>query len=417
MDSVQSGGVPDSAAERLRLIESVTDVASARLGVDDLLKELLVRVHELLEVDTAAVLLAEGPADLVTAATVGLDGDTWRAARVAVGRGFAGRIAADRAPIVVDDAHNADLRDPAMRDAGIVSLMGAPLVTGGRLIGVIHVGSHGARRFDAEDIRLLETVAAQVALAVDSRRSNVERAAAAALQRSLIPARLPTVPGVEVAARYLPAHDGGVGGDWYDVFRLPGGRVGVVMGDVVGRGLGAAVVMGRLRSALRAYALEATDPAEVLDRLDRKLQHFEPGQMATVLYGVFDDTLSNVDIASAGHPPPVIATPGSTPSFAEVATGLPLGVDSEPCRRTSRFACPPGTMVTLFTDGLVERRGEVLDRGFDRLCGALDTRSAERSCTAAVAALAPEDGWADDAALLVIRHGTAGAPCRGRGAR
>jgi hypothetical protein len=413
--SVQSGGVADSAAERLRIIESVTDVAAARLGVDDLLNELLVRVRELLEVEAAAVLLADDATDdLVTAAAIGVEDDLWRGARIPFGSGFAGRIAAEVTAVVLDDIDGTDADDPSLRARGIRSLMAAPLVTDGRVIGVIHVGSPAVGRFDAEDIGFLETVASQVALAVDGRRSNVERAAAAALQRSLIPARLPVVRGVELAARYLPAHDGGVGGDWYDVLRLPGGQLGIVMGDVVGRGLAAAVVMGRLRSALRAYALEALDPGEVLDRLDRKIQHFEPGQMATVLYGVFDESLDSIQIASAGHPPPAMASPGSTPSLVEIETGLPLGVDIDPHRRTNRFPFPPGTMLTAFTDGLVERPGEVLDRGFERLCAALDPSSADRSCRSAVAALTPDGGWADDAALLVIRRDeTAVAPACG----
>lgn len=403
-------GVRTTAAERLRVIESVTELAEARLDVDDLLAELLVRVRELLEVDTAAVLLLDDATDdLVTAATIGIEDEVWQRLRVPVGAGFAGRVAAEVTPIAIEDVDEADLYSPSFREKGVRSLLGAPLVTGGRVIGVIHVGSMAARRFDPEDITLLDTIASQVALAVEARRSNVERAAAAALQRSLLPARLPAVQGLDFAARYLPAHDGGVGGDWYDVFRLPGGQVGVVMGDVVGRGLTAAVVMGRLRSALRAYALEALDPGEVLDRMDRKIQHFEPGQMATVIYGVFDPSLSTVEIASAGHPPPVIATPGSTPTVVEVPAGLPLGVDIDPHRRSGTVACPTGTMVTLFTDGLVERRGELLDRGFERLCAALEPGSAERSCRAAVAALTPDGGWADDAALLVIRRDDAAA--------
>jgi serine phosphatase RsbU (regulator of sigma subunit) len=282
--------------------------------------------------------------------------------------------------------------------------VGAPLVTQGRVIGVIHVGSLSTRRFGPEDVDLLQKVAGRVALAVEARRSNVERAAAATLQRSLIPTRLPTVPGLDFAARYLPADDGGVGGDWYDVFRLPDGQVGVVMGDVVGRGLGAAVVMGRLRSALRAYALEVLDPAVVLERLDRKLQHFEPGQMTTVLYCIFDPTLTTVEISSAGHPLPVIAEPGSAPAWIKVHVDIPLGVADGRRRHRSTIELHPGTLLALFTDGLIERRGELLDQGYDRLCAALTRASAEQNCRAAIAALIPEGGWRDDAALLVVRH-------------
>ena len=398
-------GVRTAVKERLRRIKSITDVALTNLGVEDLLDELLRRVRDVLDVDTAAVLLIDqASGDLVATAASGLEEEVRQGVRIPMGAGFAGRIAAEVRPIVLEDVEHADIYNPILRDKGIRSLLGTPLVIEGRVIGVIHVGSLSTRRFDPEDVDLLQTVASQVALAVEARRSNVERAAAVALQRSLIPTMLPPVPGLELSARYLPAHDGGVGGDWYDVFRLPGDQVGVVIGDVVGRGLAAAVVMGRLRSALRAYALEVLDPAIVLERLDRKIQHFEPGQMTTVLYGVIDPTLTTLEISSAGHPLPVVAGPRSTPALVEGSVDRPLGVSPEQHRHNRTIELQPGGVVGLFTDGLVERRGEVLDQGFERLCAAITHESAARSCRAAIAALAPDDGWADDAALLVIRR-------------
>jgi putative methionine-R-sulfoxide reductase with GAF domain len=398
-------GVRTAAKERLRRLKSVTDAALTNLDVEDLLAELLTRVRDVLDVDTAAVLLIDqASGDLVATAASGLEDEVRQGVRIPMGAGFAGRIAAEVRPIVIEDVEHADVYNPILRDKGIRSLLGTPLVIEGRVIGVIHVGSLSTRRFDPEDVDLLQTVASQVALAVEARRSNVERAAAVALQRSLIPGSLPPVPGLELCARYLPAHDGGVGGDWYDVFRLPGDQVGVVMGDVVGRGLAAAVVMGRLRSALRAYALEVLDPAIVLERLDRKIQHFESGQMTTVLYGVIDPTLTTLEISSAGHPLPVVAGPRST-ALVDDNVDRPLGVSTEQHRHNSTIELQPGGVVALFTDGLVERRGEVLDQGLERLCAAITLESAERSCRAAIAALVPDHGWADDAALLVIRRG------------
>jgi phosphoserine phosphatase RsbU/P len=397
-------GARTAANERLRRLKSVTDAALTNLDVEDLLAELLTRVRDVLDVDTAAVLLIDqASGDLVATAASGIEEEVRQGVRIPMGAGFAGRIAAEVRPIVIEDVEHADVYNPILRDKGIRSLLGTPLVIEGRVIGVIHVGSLSTRRFDPEDVDLLQTVASQVALAVEARRSNVERAAAVALQRSLIPTMLPPVPGLELSARYLPAHDGGVGGDWYDVFRLPGDQVGVVIGDVVGRGLAAAVVMGRLRSALRAYALEVLDPSIVLERLDRKIQHFEPGQMTTVLYGVIDPTLTTLEISSAGHPLPVVAGPRST-ALVDDNVDRPLGVSPEQHRHNSTIELQPGGVVALFTDGLVERRGEPLDQGFERLCAAITLESAERSCRAAIAALVPDHGWADDAALLVIRR-------------
>lgn len=171
----------------------------------------------------------------------------------------------------------ADVFNPLLVQKGLHSLLGVPLIRSGTLVGVMHVGTLAPRRFTAEEEELLQIAASQAAMAVQSMLSQAERTGAQELQRSLIPSELPDVPGFELAARYRPGK-AIVGGDWYDVFPLPTGEIGIVMGDVAGHGLPAAVVMGRMRSALRAYALESDDPAEVLHRLNRKMLHFEPGR-------------------------------------------------------------------------------------------------------------------------------------------
>src|SRR5262249_6671452 len=190
-------------------------------------------------------------------------------------------------------------------------------IAGGKVIGVIHVGSLTPREFTSVDVDLLQLAADRAATAVQSLMAREDRIAAAALQRSLLPSGLPDAAGAQLAARYVPG-EGTVGGDWYDVFTLPSGQLGVVIGDVTGSGLPAAVIMGRMRSALRAYALDAGDPAEALCRLDRKMQHFEPGALATVAYAVFDPGLDRVRICSAGHYPPVIAAAGQPAELADV---------------------------------------------------------------------------------------------------
>src|ERR1700728_3186637 len=203
-------------------------------------------------------------------------------------------------------------------------MMGAPLVAGGRVIGVLHVGSLDRREFTSQDTELLQMAADRAAVAVQSMMAQTDRIAATALQRSLLPSALPSVDGAEMAAGYVPG-SGVVGGDWYDVFSLPTGELCMVIGDVAGSGLHAAVIMGRMRSALRAYALESNDPAEVLSGLDRKMQHFEPDALATVLYAVFDRSLDQMRVSLAGHFPPVIARPGQPAVFlhrwADRATG------------------------------------------------------------------------------------------------
>jgi anti-sigma regulatory factor (Ser/Thr protein kinase)/putative methionine-R-sulfoxide reductase with GAF domain len=407
LDGMSAGGHGEhlSDIERLRRLESVTDAALTHLDVSDLLAELLERVRELLEVDTAAVLLLdEASGDLVATAASGIEEEVRQGVRVPMGEGFAGRIAADVTPVVIEDVDHSDVLNPILRERGIQTLVGVPLVVESRVIGVLHVGSVTARRFEPDDVEFIQMVGDRVALAVEARRSNVERAAASALQRSLIPDRLPAIPGLELAGRYLPAGAGGVGGDWYDVFVLPTGRVGVVMGDVLGRGLRAAVVMGRLRSALRAYALETTEPGEVLERLDRKLQHFEAGQMTTVLYAILDTDLATVSLSSAGHPLPMMSSRDAGVATVTAAVDPPLGVDSGVRRRTTTLDVPPGAVITLFTDGLVERRGESLTEGLERLRRALRAGSAEQRCATAIRTMLGGSDPADDVALLVIRR-------------
>jgi putative methionine-R-sulfoxide reductase with GAF domain len=394
-----------AARRRLRRIESVTDSALDHLAVEDLLIELLERVREVLDVDTAAVLLIDrATGDLVATAASGLEEEVRQGVRIPMGAGFAGRVAATAAPVVLDDLSEAEVHNPILRERGVRSALGAPLIIEGHVIGVIHVGTLTPRRFRDEDIDLLTKVASRVALAVEARRSNVERTAAVTLQRSLIPTRLPKVPGLDLAARYLPAHHGGVGGDWYDLFGLPSGHLAFAIGDVVGRGLAAAVVMGRLRSALRAYALEVVDPAVVLERLDRKLQHFEPGQMTTVLYCVLDPDLSGVELSCAGHPLPVLAPAGADCAPIDASVDPPLGVTADRRRTSTRLELPPGALLAVYTDGLVERRGELFDCGLERLCAAVAAQSAEESCRSVIASLVPETGWSDDAALVVMRR-------------
>src|SRR6266851_1023882 len=272
---------------RLQDIQALTDAALARLSYDDFLTELLERTRDVLRADTAAVLLLDR-GQLVATAAIGLEEEVLQGVRMPLGRGFAGRIAAERRAVIVDDLDDRTMKESLLlQGSGIRSLVGVPLIAAGQLLGVLRVGSLAARTFGPEDVELLQLAAERAALAVQAKLSREDRIAATALQRSLLPSALPQVAGIDIAARHV-AGQGVVGGDWYDVFQLPTGELGVAIGDVAGSGLEAAVIMGRVRSALRSYALDTRDPAEVLARLDRKMQHFEPDSIATVMYGVFD---------------------------------------------------------------------------------------------------------------------------------
>jgi sigma-B regulation protein RsbU (phosphoserine phosphatase) len=254
------------------------------------------------------------------------------------------------------------------------------------------VGTVHDRVFTADDAALLQLAADRAAVAVQSLRSREQRAAAAALQRSLVPSAPPVVRGVEVATRYVPG-SGRVGGDWYDVFPLPSGELGVVTGDVAGSGLDAAVIMGRMRSALRAYALEFDDPAQVLAKLDNKMQYFEHDEvMATVCYAVLDPATGQLRVASAGHFAPLVAVPGQHARTAVIAVDPPIGITD--CG--TRVLC-------FFTDGLVERRDQPVDDGIARLCQAVTSAPPERVCATTMQAMIGSEHPGDDIALLVLR--------------
>jgi anti-anti-sigma factor len=195
-----------------------------------------------------------------------------------------------------------------------------------------------------------------------------------------------------------------VGGDWYDVFALPSGEVCAVIGDVAGTGLEAAVIMGRIRSSLQSYALDTADPAQVLDQLDRKLRHFEPEAMATVLCAMISLSRGHLHICSAGHLPPIIARPGQPATVADVAPDLLIGVPARKPRQVSTLDFPPGAVLCLYTDGLVERRDQPIDEGIARLRAAVTAQDPETACVSVMAAMADYSPHTDDVALLMLRR-------------
>jgi len=403
-------------AGRLKDIEAVTDAALSRLDGQSMLDVLLDRLKTVLDVDTAAVLLLDRTAgELVATAASGLGEEVAQGVRVPLGAGFAGRIAASGRPMALDRVAPDTVSNQLLIDRGIKAMLGVPLLAGGHVIGVLHVGSLSGRQFTPEDADLLQLAADRAASALQSITAQDDRLAAVALHRSLRPQTLPRVPGVELAARYITG-TGYVGGDWYDVFPMPGGkRLGLVIGDVAGSGLPAAVIMGRMRSALRAYVLETDDPSVALRKLDRKIQYFEPEDaMATVQYSVYEPSSGRLVMSSAGHLPPVLAAPGEEPRVLEFDVDLPIGVADDPPRRSTVVELPPGSMLCCYTDGLVERRGEVLDTGIGLLARALGKAATavrggsppvpapEMACAAVMRALLSRAPARDDVALLML---------------
>jgi serine phosphatase RsbU (regulator of sigma subunit) len=404
------------ADDHLRNIQALTDSALGRLNVEDLLVELLDRVRDALNADTAAVLLLdEGSQELVARAARGIEEEVYQGVRVPLRTGFAGRIAAERRPVALGRVDDTTVANPILWEKGIQSMLGVPLLTAGRLIGVLHVGTLEARQFTSEESELLELAAERVALATQARLLEIERAAAALLERSLLPPTLPMCPGLQFGVRYVAAEGRGVGGDWYDVFRLPSGDLWLVMGDVAGHGLRAAVVMGRLRSTIRAYALQVSSPEEVLQLTDRKLQHFEIGEMATVLCAASSPPFDQFQICSAGHPPPILQLPGQDPRPLAIQPDPPLGTPSRDQRSCEVVPFPPGAMLLLYTDGLIERRGESIDVGLDRLRAAVPVDvDPYIVCRQVMLRLVGSTVPSDDIALVAVRHDPGGGAAPGR---
>ena len=395
-----------SSEEKLRRLQAVTDAALSQLGLEDLLDELLDRTREVLRADTAAILLLDPTGtELVATAASGLEQEVRQGVRLPVGRGFAGTVAARGEPVIIETVDHTNVVNPILPAQRIVSLLGVPILSSDRVIGVLHVGTQRHRRFTGDDVELLQLVADRASLATRARLSRLDRAATLALQRSLLPARPPAVPGLDVAARYVPGAEVGVGGDWYDLFVLPSGQIGIAIGDVAGSGLHAAVVMGRIRSALRAYALETSDPADVLTRLDRKVQLFEPGAMATAIYAVLEPESGKLVVSSAGHLAPLLTTPAAPrPRRMDVPPDLPLGAYPLAVRRDTITELPPGGCLFLYTDGLVERRDRSIASGVDLLVDTLTCEPANTVCATAMATMFSERAASDDVAVLAVRR-------------
>ncbi len=396
----------EAVADMVRSLQLVSDTALRHLALDDLLPELLDRVIEVFQADTASILLLdEERSSLSLRATRGLS-EAGLQQPVQPGT-FAGRVAQTGQAMVVEDLERSELSAPGLRGTGVRSLVGVPIVSEGEVTGVMRAGSRTPGRFSDDDARLLSLVADRAALAIaNASLYEREHRIVETLQRSLLPARLPRVPGTAIAARYLPGAAGAdVGGDWYDAVILGNGSMGIAMGDVVGHGLPAAALMGQLRNALRAYAMEGHSPAEVLARLDRFLHELEGERhMATLLFGILDPDLGRLRVASAGHPPPLVLRPDGEAEFLWGGRSTPIGVVDSDNYNELEIVIDDGSTLLLYTDGLVEVRGQSLDDGLARLREAVlaGPTDPEELCDHLTETML-RGGTSDDVAILALR--------------
>ncbi|MDX6314093.1 MAG: hypothetical protein QOF44_3557 [Streptomyces sp.] len=312
-------------------------------------------------------------------------------------------------------------RAKGVRDYGVHALMVVPLRARGTTLGqALFVRHRTPDAFDDDDLLLAEEIAARAAVCIDNaRRYSRERATALTLQRSMLPQRMPDQAAVEVASRYLPAgSQAGVGGDWFDVIPLSGARVALVVGDVVGHGVHASATMGRLRTAVRTLADVDLPPDELLTHLDDLVIRLDleegpkaggdgghvAGEMgASCLYAVYDPVSRRCTMARAGHPLPVVVHPDGRTELPDLPAGPPLGLGGMPFE-SAEMELPEGTLLALYTDGLVESAGHDIDTGLTLLSRALTrpARSLEETCDNVLYSLLP-DRHSDDIALLVAR--------------
>ncbi|QYX75625.1 SpoIIE family protein phosphatase [Streptomyces akebiae] len=293
----------------------------------------------------------------------------------------------------------------ALRRAGVHSCLVAPLMARGEVLGTLSLyRTTGPRPFDDQDLTLATELAARAAICIDNARLyGRERDIALTLQRSLLSQEPPQHGGLEVASRYVPAVSE-VGGDWFDVLPLKDGKVGLVVGDVMGKGVHAAAIMGQLRTATRALARLDLPPAELLHHLDGLATSLgDSDTLATCLYVVCDPRRGRCELSRAGHLPPVLVDPRGRAELLDVAGGVPLGVGGVPFTVEERELAE-GALLVLFTDGLVESRSTPVAAGLQRLLGLLDDAGLplEETCDMLLGALDRERN--DDVALLLARR-------------
>lgn len=363
----------EAVSKRLSQLQAIVEVGLTARSVDQLLEELLVLVRDLLGADRATMLLIDDErSDLYVRTAVGLEEQTKADVRVPLGSGIAGKIASSGKPRIVEDVSKADAQSAYLREAG-GSLIGVPVHVEDRVLGVLKVSSNRTGAFSQDDLDLLGLAAERASLALEQTSLyEREHEIATTLQQSMLPEELPQLENLQLAVRYLPGgHGVDVGGDWYDVIPLKGNRVGVVVGDVVGKGVLAAATMAQLRNALRVYALEGLRPSSVLTRMN-ELARAAGTAFATVLYVVLDLERRLCRYASAGHPPPLLLRNGWPAVFLEGGRSTPLGVGYETSFRQATAELKTGDVILLYTDGLVETRTSPLEEGMNKLREAVE---------------------------------------------
>ncbi|MBB5135884.1 PAS domain S-box-containing protein [Thermocatellispora tengchongensis] len=396
VERVARRDVERAAARTARLQEITADLSGA-LTADEVATVIVRHVMPI----TGTSALVSMPDESRTLVTIAVSGDEPRDRDGFPGElpGELARVMRDRMPCwhaVTSEGRGYALLPMAVEDQ-VLGVLGVRLPEGRRLTG-------------AEQDELIAIAGLGGRAAQRAGRFDIEHRAAATLQHSLLPERLPCVPGLDTWASYITAaSDTTIGGDWYDLLPLEDDRIAVVIGDVSGHGVAAAAVMGQIRSSLSAYLMEGHDPGQALVRTARMAEALEPDLMVTVCCGVLHLESGILEYANAGHPPPLVCRSDGHVGYLRSAVSPPLGIGEREPYQTFREPLPPGTTLVLYTDGLIERRGESIDEGMTRLAERLaESRGDLKELGKRL--LLPMLGveGTDDTALLLVR--TNGAP-------
>ena len=399
----------ERAADRQRTLATIAAAGVDEPDPDEVVRLLLEQACRVVGGDRSTLLVVDDDRrHIVILDRHAEDADAARGYAIPLGEGVSGEVAVTGRPRIVGDVA---AEQQVLRPSGVTtdaSLAVVPLRVGAEVAGVLHVGSDRRDAFDEDDVLLLQAIADRAASALAHAQAVArEHRIAETFQRSLLPASLPVVGDLRVVARYRAAAAAArVGGDWYDALALEDGRVAVVIGDVAGKGLPAAVTMGQVRSALRALALDAPGPADVLRRLDPFVAELET--MATVFYALVDPAAGTVDYARGGHLPAVLRAPGGAEAvLLEDGLSPPLGF-GRVARTQARVALPVGAQFVACTDGLIERRQEDLGTGLEALRRACSDPAVAAAdlCDHLLEAFASAGGrYEDDVAIITAALG------------
>jgi serine phosphatase RsbU (regulator of sigma subunit) len=391
----------EAAGARLALLSDATRALTSSLELEVVLGEL-------------ARLVTPAIADLCLIELVEPDGSLCRAASAtapALGDGALGLERLRSRPGDAPDPALEALRSGRIQvvSDGSLGAVVVPLAGRREPLGVLWLVTDTApgNESDPDTLTFAEELARRASIAVENARLFArQRSVSETLQQSLLPERLPDIPGLSTAARYLPGGpDVDVGGDWYDVMQLPGGGIGLALGDVVGRGERAAALMGQLRNAVRAYAFEGQPPAEVVEGINGLLLDAGSEHMATMLYGVLDAESGELRLVNAGHPPPLLVAAEGGGRFLEGASGPPVGALPTARYVEHRTILAPGETLLFYSDGLVEDRSTPLGDGLARLreTAAGAPRDLDGFCSHVLRRTIGATACDDDVALLAVQ--------------